>query len=99
MYARLVQFTLGPGTRSTADALTKQFGPALQAHAGFKGVHFIGDDETGQYGAYVMWDSKGAAEAAFEALYPKLQEALRGLVEEQPVNPLYEVIGVIEPGE
>jgi hypothetical protein len=99
MYARLVQFTLGPGTRPTADALMGQFGPALQARTGFKGVHFIGEEESGQYGAFILWESKGAAEAAYEAIQPKLQDAIKGLVEEQPVNPLYEVMGVTEPGK
>lgn len=97
MYARLVLFKLGPGTRPTADALMDQFGPAMQAFKGLKSVYFIGDDKTGQYGAFVLWDSKEYAETAFEALQPKLQAALKGLVEAPPQTPLFEVMGVAEP--
>ena len=64
MYARLTLINLGPGTRSTADALVENFKPALAARDGVKSVYFIGDDESGKYGSIVLWDSKEAAEAS-----------------------------------
>ena len=96
MYARLVLFTLGPGTRSTADTLMNQFGTALKNQKGFIKGHFIGDDETGQYGSFVVWESRKDGEAAAEDLFPKMQESLKSLAEEQPQFPLFEVLGVIE---
>ncbi len=44
MYARLVMFTLGPGTRSTGEKLADQFAPAIRAKKGFKRVTFFLDD-------------------------------------------------------
>lgn len=97
MYARFTMFTLGPGTRSTYDALIDQFRSALKARKGLKSVQFIGDDETGQYGTFAIWESEEDAEAASQALNPKLQESLKGLVETRSQYPLFELIEVVEP--
>jgi len=92
MYARLVMFTLGPGTRSTADKLVDQFAPDLRAQKGFKSATFLADDSVGEYGAFVLWESKEDAEAAFEALNPQLEKALTGIVQGPPTTRLFEVV-------
>ena len=92
MYARLVLFTLGPGTRPTAEKVMGPFAPSMSAAKGFKGATFLGDDTTGQYGALVLWESKEAAEAAFEVLFPQLQSALEGIVKAPPTATLFEVL-------
>ncbi len=92
MYARLVLFTLGPGTRSTAEKLDDQFAALLRARKGFKSVTFLADDTVGEYGAFVLWESKEDAEAAFEALNPQLEKALTGIVKGPPTTRLFEVV-------
>lgn len=98
MYARSVQFTMGPGTRSTADTLRKQFSQALRSRKGLVRVYFLGDDETGKYESLALWETKEDGEATFQELQPILQDALKGLVEEPPQSHYFEVIEVAEPG-
>lgn len=92
MYARLVLFTLGPGTRETAEGLIGQFDPLLRAREGFVDVKFLADDEVGEYGAVVLWESKETAEAAVAQLEPQLEGALSGIAQGPPTLQLYEVI-------
>ena len=91
MYARLVMFTLGPGTRPAGEKLAEQFAPALKAMKGFKSVTFFLDDTVGEYGALSLWESKEDAEAAMAALDPQLQQALTDIVQGSPTLGLFEV--------
>lgn len=97
MYARIVQFTMGPGTRATADALREQFSQALKNSEGVVKIYFMGDDETGTYSTMALWESKEAGEAAFKKIQPRLIEALGGLVEKPPQSQYFEIIETIEP--
>ncbi len=94
MYARLLLFKLGPGNRSTAEKLAAQFAPAIRSRKGFKSVMFFGDDTTGEYGSFVLWESKEDAEAAREAIFPVFEKAMSGMLKGPPTHPLYEVIKV-----
>jgi len=91
MYAQWVMFTLGPGTRSTAEKLADQFAPVLRTLKGFKSVTFIGDDSVGEYASLSLWESKEDAEAAAAATGPRLEEALSGIVKGPPTRRLFEV--------
>ncbi len=91
MYARLVLFTLGPGMRSTAEKVVNEMSPRVKAQKGFKNVNFLGDDEAGEYGAFVLWETKEDAEAGKEALFPVLQNALSGIAKGPPTLKLFEV--------
>ncbi len=92
MYARLTLFTLGPGMRSTADKIADEMIPKVKARKGFQNVNFLGDDEAGEYGAFVLWETKEDAEAAKEALFPILQNKLTGIAKGPPTHKLFEVI-------
>ena len=83
MQARLILFKLEPGSRSTAEKIADQFAPVLKSRKGFRDATFILDDEAGEYGAIVLWESKEDAEAA--------AEALSGIAKETPRHPLFEV--------
>ncbi len=91
MYARLVLFTLGPGMRSTAEKIAGEMMPKVKARKGFKSVNWLGDDEAGEYGAFLLWETKEDAEAAKEALFPVLQNALSGIAKSQPTLKIFEV--------
>ena len=69
MIAVLVTFTLGPGTRETADKMAEGVAPVLRAQKGFKGVTFFGDYEAGDYGSFALWETREDAEAAIAALH------------------------------
>ncbi len=91
MYARLTLFTLGPGMRSTAEKLQVEILPVFKAQKGFKGITFLGDDATGEYGGFSLWESKEDAEATLAAINPKTRESLRGVVKGEPSTRLFEV--------
>jgi len=93
MYARLVLFTFGPGTRPIADQMTAQFAPALSSMKGHEGTTFFGDDEKGQYGALILWATKEDAEVSSDVLFPKLAEALKPIAKGPVIHDLYEVMG------
>ncbi len=91
MYARLVLFTLGPGMRSAAEKIADEMNLKVKARKGFKSVNFLGDDEAGEYGAFVLWETKEDAKASLEALFPILQSKLAGIAKSPPTVKLFEV--------
>ncbi len=91
MYARLVLFTLGPGMRSTAEKIVDEINPKVKARKGFKSINYLGDDETGEYGAFILWETKEDAEAGKEALFPILQSKLTGIAKSPPTIKMFEV--------
>jgi quinol monooxygenase YgiN len=92
MYARLVRYTLKDGARSKAQAVADEFAPAISALKGCGGVTFFGDDADGEYGLFVLWESKEDAEAAVQVIGPRLIQALAGSVKGPPNFRLFEVL-------
>jgi heme-degrading monooxygenase HmoA len=90
MYARLTMFTLGPGTRPTAEKIADQLAPALRDRKGFKNVTFFMDEGVGEYGSLTLYESKEDAEAG-NPVEPKLQEILADIVKGPPTLQLFEV--------
>lgn|SRR5574341_262978 len=76
MYIRLVQFSLGSGKRSVAEAIADQIVPAIRAQKGCDRCEFITDDVAGDYGIVVLWASQEAAQAAYAVINPILQSVL-----------------------
>lgn len=91
MYAQLVMVTLGPEMRSTGEKLAEQFGQALRAQKGFKGVTFFGDVEKGEYGSFTLWETKEDVEAAAKVMAPKLEQAVSGIAKAPPTRQFFEV--------
>jgi len=75
MYVRLNRFTAAPGTREAVERLIVQFKPRLRTVRGCRGVAFFGDDATGEYGSFTLWETREAAEAADAALAPQFRQA------------------------
>jgi quinol monooxygenase YgiN len=92
MYARLVIFKVGPGNRSTIEKLVEEFDPLYRAQKGFRHVFIIGEDATGEYGSFSVWESEEDAEAANAVIAPQLQQALTGLLQGPPNRWLFEVL-------
>ena len=91
MYARLVLFTLGPEMCSTAEKIIiDAMNPKIKDRKGFKNLNFLGDDEAGEYGAFILWETKEDAESAKEALFPILQSKLTGIAKSPPTLKLFE---------
>lgn len=92
MYANWVTFNVGAGKRQQMEELGKQFRPALEQAPGFESLVFLGNDETGEYGSLITWATKEDAENAFQATFPKLQEAIKDQVKGPPTRVLFEVM-------
>ena len=92
MYARLVLYTLTDGGRSKAQALADELAPAIRDQKGCAGVTFFGDDADGEYGLFVLWESKEDAEAAVKVIGPRLMQGLAGSVQGPPNMRLFEVL-------
>ena len=91
MYAQLVMLSLGPGMRSTAEKLADQFHPVLRAMKGFKTGTFFGDEATGEYGTFTLWETKEDVEAAAAVMRPKLEQAVSGITKAPPTRKFFEV--------
>ena len=76
MNLRLVQFSLGPGSRSAAEAIADKIVPAIRSQQGCDRCEFFADSETGDYGLVVLWASKQAADAAASVIGPVLRPVL-----------------------
>ena len=92
MYVRLVTFKFGDGGRQKAEELAGDLGSAIGGLNGCQGVTFFGDDSDGEYGLFVLWESKEDADAAATVIGPRLQGHLAGNVQGPSNIRLYEVI-------
>ncbi len=92
MYIRITTFKLGPGKLEEALELARKIDPVVRSQKGFKQVYFFGDDETGEYGGMILWDTKEDGQAAFNVVFPQVQQALQGRAQEPPKTGLYEVV-------
>ena len=91
MYARLVLFSLGSGMRSKAEEIMEEMSPRAKARKGFKSANFLSNEADGEYGVFILWDTKQDAEDAKEALLPILQSKLTGVAKNPPSLKLFEV--------
>ena len=76
MYIRLVQFSLGQGKRSAAEAVADKVIPAIRRQPGCERAEFFLDDAAGDYGFIVLWASRQAADASYPVIYPILTSAV-----------------------
>ncbi|HYY88297.1 MAG TPA: hypothetical protein VFA49_05850 [Chloroflexota bacterium] len=76
MNLRLVQFSLAPGARGTAEAIARRVVPVIRAQAGCDRCAFFGDEAAGDYGIVVLWASKADADAAAQVVSPILSGSL-----------------------
>ncbi len=90
-YARLTLFTLGPGQRSKAEALAKEMLPLVKAQPGNEGATFLMDEENGEYGAFILFDTKEHADAAKEAMLPIVMSKIGDIMKGPPSLKLFEV--------
>ena len=86
MYIRLVQFGLGPGTRSAAEAVADKVIPAIRARPGCVRAEFFVDDSTGDHGFFVLWETRKAADDSYPLVSPILHAALQAAGAKGPPN-------------
>jgi hypothetical protein len=77
--------------RSVAEKMCRQREPVFKSHKGLKSVTFVGDDASGEYGGFSIWERKKDPDAHLAATRPNLQEALKDIVKEPPVTKVFRV--------
>jgi quinol monooxygenase YgiN len=95
MYARLVRFSFTPGqdtNAANAQALADELVPLISEQPGCHAVTVFGDNNDGEYGIYVLWDSQEHANEAATLVHPKLEQHLAGNVTAPPVRGLFPVL-------
>ncbi len=92
MFARLVRFSIEPGSDTKARALARDVGPLIAVQPGCQAVTVFGDHGDGEYGIYVLWDTQENADTAAGVVRPRLNEHLAGSVKAPPETRLFEVL-------
>lgn len=91
MYIRLVTFKASPGKKSELIMIADKFVPLIKSQKGNDGCKFIIDDESGEYGMVIKWDTKEHADAAKAIVGPQLMPILNEIAGKPVDVKLYEV--------
>ena len=92
MFARLVRFSCNPGEYAAAQAIAEDLVPLIADHPGCHGVWVFGDEDSGDCGLFVLWDTTDNANAAAQIVRPKLDEHLAGRITGPPETRLFQVL-------
>ena len=92
MYVRLVRLAFQPGREEVAQRMGEHLVSHIGSQPGCLGVTCFGDAETSEYGLYVRWETREAADAAAPIIRPQLDTFLAGNAVRPPEIGLYEVI-------
>ena len=87
MFTRVVELTTKPGkNRQLADTINDKVLPILKKQKGFVDeTVFVSDKEDNRVLAQGFWNTKEDAEQYHRAEYQKVHEAIRHLLESEPV--------------
>ena len=91
MYALLTSIYLGPRTQKAAEAAADEVAPVFESLKGFRSATFFGDNTTGEFGVFTIWDSKEDAEAVSVVVVPVLRQALGDLLKSPLSLRAYEI--------
>ena len=80
MYARFSVISTSPGMRPKMEKLADRLAADLKTLKGFRGVTFVMDERSGDYGSFSLWDSKEDAEAASAAISPRVAKIFQGML-------------------
>jgi hypothetical protein len=96
MYAELVIITVGPEMRTLAVKVADELTPIYSAMKGFKGVVFIGDVATGEYGSLSLWETREDAEALSGTVKRELARTIGHITKKGPsTRRIFEVYGPV----
>ncbi|MNR04041.1 hypothetical protein D3C85_1199690 [compost metagenome] len=95
MYARLSMFRLRPDTPiSFAEQWAAKTYIVHRSLQGFKGITFLGEDITNEFGAISYWETKEDALAAGDTIDAKVYSTMSRIFIESP--PLIVIYGVYD---
>ena len=76
MYARILTLELGPNMRAAGMNLAERWLAGVATLPGFVDAHFFGDEDTGEYGVFSLWQTREDAERAGEHRPESVEEEL-----------------------
>ncbi len=93
MFTRIVELTTKPGKNEQLSAtINDKVLPILKRQKGFVDeMVFVSDKEEDRVLALSFWNTKQDAEQYHRTDYPKVQEAIRPLLDAEPAIRTYEV--------
>ena len=93
MYTRVVEFNTKPGkARELCDTIDEKAVPILKKQAGFVDETVLASDsESSRVLGLSFWNSKEDAARYHREQYPKIQEMLKHLLENEPVIRTFDV--------
>jgi heme-degrading monooxygenase HmoA len=80
MYAVLTTFFLNPGMSSVMFERGDQIAELFRSAKGLERIAFFGNDKTGEYGGFSIWESKEEAEEFTNYARPRLREMLKDVI-------------------
>lgn len=91
MYARIVGFQVVPGSRSTVEAIAEEVDVTIRSMPGFRSIHYLANDATGEAGSFSLWDTREDAEHVGVKVNPRVVELLGDILRDGPVVKIFEV--------
>jgi len=91
MYARILTIEMGPGMWDEGVAVAERWFAGVATLPGFVDVTFFGDEDTGHYGSFSLWETREQAEAAGEYRPEAVAEALARLAVKPPVVRVFRI--------
>ena len=91
MHALLTSIYLGLRTQKAAEAVADEVAPVFESLKGFRSATFFGDNTSGEYGVFTIWDTKEDSEAVSAVVVPVLRQALGDLLKSPPTLRAYEI--------
>ena len=80
MYARFSVISVGPEMRPRMEELADRLATRFSSLKGFRGVTFVMDDASGDYGSFSLWETREDAEAASAAVSPQVARIFKGML-------------------
>ena len=80
MYARFSVISVGPKMRPRMEEVADRLATSFSSLKGFRGVTFVMDEASGDYGSFSLWETREAAEAASAAVSPQVAKIFKGML-------------------
>lgn len=90
-YVTIGKLNLAPGLRPVAEGIADQGVAGVAQQPGFVSVTFFLNEERNEYGAFSVWESKEAADAANTVLTPMFEQAFGAHLQGGIESIVYEV--------
>jgi heme-degrading monooxygenase HmoA len=89
MYAVLTTFFLNPGMSSVMFERGEEITTLFKSAKGLTSIAFFGNDKTGEYGGFSIWESRENAEEFTNYARPRLREMLKDVIKSPATTKIF----------